>query len=82
MSRIADYSVPSLSAFYTRTAIANAPDHTGRLPLSNKDLDLPIPPATLYAPEPYLVPEKGFGADPVSSLGYSPELAVFQSGEH
>lgn len=58
MSRIADYSVPSLSAFYTRTKIANAPDHTGRLPLSNKDLHLPVPPATLYAPEPYLVPEK------------------------
>lgn len=56
MSRVADYTVPSLSAFYTRTAIPNAPAHTGRLPLSRADETTSVPPATLYAPEPYLVP--------------------------
>lgn len=58
MSQIADYSASSLSDFYTKTAIANAPKHTGRLPLSGKEEKLPIPAAVLYAPEPYLVPDK------------------------
>jgi len=58
MSRIADYSVPSLATFYTQTAIPNAPKHTGRLPLSGSEEKLSVPPATLYAPEPYLVPDK------------------------
>lgn len=56
MSRVADYTVPSLSAFYTQTAIPNAPRHTGRLPLSGAEERTAVPPATLYAPEPYLVP--------------------------
>ncbi len=56
MSRIADYTVPSLSAFYTQTAIPNAPMHTGRLPLSRAEEKSDVPRATLYAPEPYLVP--------------------------
>jgi hypothetical protein len=42
----------SLSDFYTQTAIPNAPTHTGRLPLSNLELGLSIPPAVLFAPEP------------------------------
>lgn len=56
MSRIADYSAPSLATFYTQTAIPNAPKHTGRLPLSGAEEKTSVPPSTLYAPEPYLVP--------------------------
>ena len=58
MSRIADYGVPDLATFYTKTAIPNAPKHTGRLPLSGKEETLSVPPSVLYAPEPYLTPEK------------------------
>lgn len=43
---------PSLSTFYTDTAIPNAPKHTGRLPLSDTEERLSIPPAVLFAPEP------------------------------
>lgn len=56
MSRIADYDVPDLATFYTKTAIPNAPKHTGRLPLSGTEETLSVPPAVLYAPEPYLTP--------------------------
>lgn len=45
----------SLIDFYTGTAIPNAPKHTGRLPLSDREAHLPVPPAALYADEPYLV---------------------------
>lgn len=48
---------PSLSDFYTQTAIPNAPKHTGRLPLSDQESKLPVPPAVLFAPEPYMTPE-------------------------
>jgi hypothetical protein len=41
--------------FYTGTAIPNAPKHTGRLPLSDQESRLPVPPAVMIAPEPYLV---------------------------
>jgi hypothetical protein len=58
MSRIADYNVPSLADFYTKTAIHNAPRHTGRLPLSDMETKLPVPPAVLFAPEPYMVPDR------------------------
>ncbi len=44
----------SLADFYTQTAIPNAPKHTGRLPLSDQETRLPIPPAVLFAPEPSL----------------------------
>ena len=44
----------SLSDFYTQTAIPNAPKHTGRLPLSDQETRLPIPPAMLFAAEPSL----------------------------
>ena len=47
---------PSLSTFYTETAIPNAPKHTGRLPLSDTESKLPVPPAVLFAPEPYMTP--------------------------
>lgn len=47
-----------MADFYTKTAIPNAPKHTGRLPLSGEEEKMSVPPATLYAPEPYLVPEK------------------------
>ena len=57
MSRIADYNVSSLAEFYTRTAIPNAPKHTGRLPLSGEEEKWSVPPAVLYAPEPYLTPD-------------------------
>jgi hypothetical protein len=56
MSRVADYDVPDLATFYTQTAIPNAPKHTGRLPLSGTEEKLSVPPSTLYAPEPHLVP--------------------------
>ncbi len=56
MSRLADYSVQNLATFYTQTAIPNAPKHNGRLPLSGAEARTSVPPATLYAPEPYLVP--------------------------
>jgi hypothetical protein len=58
MSSIANYGATSLADFYTKTAIPNAPKHTGRLPLSGEEEKMSVPPATLYAPEPYLVPEK------------------------
>jgi hypothetical protein len=56
MSRVADYSVPSLATFYTKTAIPDAPKHTGRLPLSGQEEKLSVPPSVLFAPEPYLTP--------------------------
>jgi len=58
MSRVADYTAGSLADFYTKTAIPNAPKHTGRLPLSGADEKMSIPPAVLYAPEPYMIPER------------------------
>jgi hypothetical protein len=51
-----DYNIPSLSAFFTGTAIPNAPKHTGRLPLLAGEETLPVPPAVLFAPEPSLRP--------------------------
>ena len=44
----------SLSDFYTQTAIPDAPRHTGRLPLSDEETRLSVPPAVLFAPEPSL----------------------------
>jgi hypothetical protein len=44
----------TLADFYTKTAIPGAPKHTGRLPLSDQELNLPLPPAVLFAPEPGL----------------------------
>lgn len=44
----------SLADFYTQTAIPNAPKHTGRLPLSDQESRMSIPPAVLFAPEPSL----------------------------
>lgn len=51
-----DYNIRTLSDFYTGTAIANAPKHTGRLPLLASEETLPVPPAVLFAPEPSLTP--------------------------
>lgn len=42
----------SLVDFYTGTAIPNAPKHTGRLPLSDQESRLSVPPAVMIAPEP------------------------------
>jgi hypothetical protein len=42
----------SLADFYTQTAIPNAPKHTGRLPLSDRETRLSVPQAALFAPEP------------------------------
>lgn len=44
----------SLADFYTQTAIPNAPKHTGRLPLSDQETRMTVPPAVLFAPEPSL----------------------------
>ena len=43
-----------LADFYTQTAIPNAPKHTGRLPLSDQESRMTVPPAVLFAPEPGL----------------------------
>ena len=58
MSSVADFDVATLAEFYTKTSIPNAPKHTGRLPLSEIETKLSIPPVALFAPEPYLVPEQ------------------------
>jgi hypothetical protein len=58
MSSIADYITATLADFYTKTAIPNAPKHTGRLPLSDQETKLSVPAAPLFAPEPYMVPER------------------------
>lgn len=58
MASIANFETMSLAEFYTKTAIPNAPKHTGRLPLSDQETKLSIPSAPLFAPEPYLVPER------------------------
>ena len=42
----------SLADFYTQTAIPNAPKHTGRLPLSDRETRMTVPQAALFAPEP------------------------------
>jgi hypothetical protein len=42
----------SLADFYTKTAIPNAPKHTGRLPLSDREARMTVPAAVLFAPEP------------------------------
>lgn len=47
-----------LSDFYTQTAIANAPKHTGRLPLSGDEERSTLPAYTLTAQEPYVVPSR------------------------
>ncbi len=53
MSWIASFPwASSLSDFYTQTAIPNAPKHTGRLPLSDQETRMSVPPAVLFAPEP------------------------------
>jgi hypothetical protein len=58
MASLADFSVASLAEFYTRTAIPNAPKHTGRLPLSDSEEKLSIPKSVLFAPEPSMTPER------------------------
>ena len=58
MASIADYVTSRLADFYTQTAIPNAPKHTGRLPLSDKETKLSVPPAVLFAPEPSMVPAR------------------------
>ena len=42
----------SLVDFYTGTAIPDAPKHTGRLPLSDEEARMSVPPAVLYVNEP------------------------------
>lgn len=58
MASLANYNTGSLAAFYTQTAIPNAPKHTGKLPLSDAEEKLSVPASVLYAPEPSLVPER------------------------
>lgn len=55
MSWTASFSwVNTLADFYTKTAIPDAPKHTGRLPLSDQEAHMTVPPAVLFAPEPGL----------------------------
>lgn len=55
MSWTASFSwVNTLADFYTKTAIPDAPKHTGRLPLSDQEARMTVPPAVLFAPEPGL----------------------------
>lgn len=49
MTSLLQYAPPSLSDFYTRSAIPNAPKHTGLLPLSDSEEKLKIPQPSLYA---------------------------------
>jgi len=49
MASLLQYAPPTLSDFYVRTAIPNAPKHTGLLPLSDSDEKLKIPQPSLYA---------------------------------
>jgi hypothetical protein len=58
MASIADFETMSLADFYTKTAIPNAPKHTGRLPLSDQEVKTSVPAAPLFAPEPYMTPER------------------------
>lgn len=58
MSSIADYKVATLNDFYTQSSIANAPKHTGRLALNAGDEKSTLPPYTLTAQEPYVVPSR------------------------
>jgi hypothetical protein len=51
MSSLVQFWVNTLSEFYTGTAIPDAPKHTGRLPLSDSEEKLPIPPTSMYADE-------------------------------
>jgi hypothetical protein len=57
-SPLVDPSATSLSDFYTQTAIANAPKHTGRLPLSGDEEKSTLPPFRMTASEPYVVPSR------------------------
>ncbi len=61
-----DYNMPlldflniprSYAEYFTKTAIPNAPKHTGRLPLSGDEEKLEVPRPRLFADEPYLVPD-------------------------
>jgi hypothetical protein len=58
MSSIADFKVPTLNDFYTETAIANAPAHTGRLALNHGEEKSTLPRYTLSANEPYVTPQR------------------------
>lgn len=58
VERLSCNKAMSLSDFYTQTAIANAPKHTGRLPLSGDEERSTLPPYTLTAQEPYVVPSR------------------------
>jgi hypothetical protein len=49
MTSLLQYAPPTLSDFYTRTAIPDAPKHTGLLPLSDGEAKLKIPQPSLYA---------------------------------
>ena len=57
-SSFANYLTGELSDFYTQTAIPNAPKHTGRLPLSGDEEKSTLPPFTLTAQEPYVIPTR------------------------
>jgi hypothetical protein len=57
-SPLVDKTVTSLSDFYTQTAIPNAPKHTGRLPSSESEEKSTLPPYSLTANEPYVVPSR------------------------
>jgi len=57
-SSFANYLIGELSDFYTQTAIPNAPKHTGRLPLSGDEEKSTLPPFTLTAQEPYVIPTR------------------------
>ena len=58
VERLSCNKAMSLSDFYTQAAIANAPKHTGRLPLSGDEERSTLPPYTLTAQEPYVVPSR------------------------
>ena len=81
MSWIASFPwASSLSDFYTQTAIPNAPKHTGRLPLSDQETRMSVPPAVLFAPEPGMASSEvkerihfRHSSTPVNEQFFSPE---------
>jgi hypothetical protein len=57
-SPLVNLHATSLADFYTKTAIPNAPKHTGRLPLSGDEEKSNLPPYRLTSNEPYVVPSR------------------------
>lgn len=74
--------------FYTKTAIPDAPKHTGRLPLSDQETKMSVPPAVLFAPEPGMIPSDmserihyRHTSTPINEQFFSPENMELLQGQ-